>query len=354
MAQPNTQDLRLGIVGTGSMACQMAHAARFVPRVSVASVLSRDASRASAFCSQHASEAIGFDDAAQFFDATDAVYVATPPHSHMAFIEQAIDAGKPILCEKPLTLSSTDTSRLLRRARDARVPLVEAIWTLALPAYREMKRTLEDRRNALLHFDFSYPVDPESQAHILDPHSGGVIVDRSVYGYAAAISLLGDVKQQTAWVVRDETHLEVDAELRLEHAEGARSLITLSINKVGSNLLCLSNGSGLTALGPTSLASETLRRVARPSVTRSSASKSSKTLKSRLKELPLLRALKTKLPAKQQYLSYGASSYAPILTEFVSVIEKGQMESEIVPHNLTEQAAFLAERARLQDERVGQ
>ena len=348
--QLNTNDLRLGIVGTGSMACQMTYAASFVSRVTVACILSRDAGRASAFCSQHAPQAIGFDDASQFFDATDAVYVATPPQSHAAFVEQAIDAGKPVLCEKPLTLSSADTSRLLRKAEDAGVPLVEAIWTLALPAFQELKSTLEHRKNSVLHFDFSYPVDPSRETHVVDPHSGGVIVDRSIYGYAAGISLLGDVKQQTAWVTRDETGLEIDSELRLEHAEGARSLITLSINKVGSNLLYLSNGSGLMVLGPTSLASETLRRVARPSFMRFSASNGSKSLKLRLKELPVLRALKAKLPAKQQFISYGSSSYTPILAEFVSVIERGQIESKIVPHDLSEQAALLAEAARSQDE----
>ena len=340
------QELRLGIVGTGLMAGQMAQAARSVGGVSVSCVLSRDAERASQFCNAHAPGAVATSETSELFHTVDAVYVATPPQTHAAFIELAIRSGKAILCEKPLSLSSADTIRLLKLAREARVPVMEAIWTLALPAYRMLHETFRDRQNAVLHFDFSYPVSVSGQSHILDPVTGGVLVDRSVYGYAAAISLLGDVTRQSVWVTRNETGLETDAELRLEHADGARSLITLSIEKVGPNLLQISNNSGLTTLGPTSLAAETLGHVAPPDTSRPSGPQGKPTLKSRLKTSPRLRALKARLPARNQFMSYGESSYAPILEEFISVLEQGLLESEVVPHRLSEQIALLTEDAR--------
>lgn len=338
--------VRLGIVGTGVMAGQMAQAANAVAGVSVSAVLSRDTGRASAFSDTFAAAAVACDDIGRFFELVDAVYVATPPAAHGGVIEKAIDAGKPVLCEKPLTMSAAETARLLGHARAADVLLMEAIWTLALPAYRALKETLGSRSNALLQFDFSYPADLPLTSHVLQPDTGGVLIDRSVYGYAAAISLFGDVTGQSVWVTRNDAGLDTDAELRLEHAEGARSIISLSLNRIGPNLLSVSNDAELLVLGPTSLAAETIRRHPRPAIGGAQGAGPKSGLKARLKAAPALRAIKARLPAKSQFFSYGASSYAPILQEFVSAVEQGRTESEIVPHRLSTEIAALTETAR--------
>jgi predicted dehydrogenase len=55
----------------------------------------------------------------------DVVHVASPNHVHANQVRAALDAGKHVVCEKPLALSRDDTADLLRRARDSR--LVNAV-----------------------------------------------------------------------------------------------------------------------------------------------------------------------------------------------------------------------------------
>jgi predicted dehydrogenase len=52
---------------------------------------------------------------------TDAVTIATPPHTHASFVREALAAGKHVLCEKPFARDATEASALLKAAEDAGV-----------------------------------------------------------------------------------------------------------------------------------------------------------------------------------------------------------------------------------------
>lgn len=337
--------LRLGVIGTGAMASKMTQAAQYASGISVSAVLSRNAERGARFCEAVAVGATAYVDVQRFFDSVDTVYIATPAATHGKFIEMAIEAGKPILCEKPLTVSSQETRRLLSRARSANVLLMEAIWTLALPAYRELHASFSGRENAVLQFDFSYPVAALPGDHVLDPQYGGVLLDRAVYGYAAAIFLLGEVASQTVWVTRNEVGVDTSAEMRLQHADGAKSIITLSFERLGPNHLFVSDATAMFELGPTSVVAETLKRFERPTPFKGNLETEKPGIKSKLKAAPLLRYIKARLPEKSRFLSFGASPYLPILQDFLATIEEGRLESETVPHMFSEQIASLTEHA---------
>ncbi len=328
------------------MAREMAQAVRSTPGVTVAAVLSRDAARSAQFCRIFANGATGLASLSDFLALVDAVYIATPPDQHGPFIRAAIAAAKPVLCEKPLTTSPEETRQILAAARDANVLVMEAIWTLALPAYRELLSTFRPRRGALLHFDFSYPVNARDGSHYLDGKTGGVLLDRGVYGYAIAIALMGEVLSQSVTLTRNEAGVDTSAELHLTHAEGARSLITLSFDRVGPNFLHASSPEGLITLGPTSLAAETLLRKPQPGPAKARLDSPRTGLKASLKSRPFFRALKSRLARRGRFLGYGASAYQPILREFLNAIERRKPESGIVPHALSERIAVLVADAR--------
>ncbi len=330
------------------MASQMAQAAQNISGMSVSAVLSRRADHGAQFCKEFAYKAKRYVKFQQFFDSVDAVYIATPAVTHGSFIKQAIAAGKPILCEKPLTVSSAETHRLLAHAREANVLLMEAIWTLALPAYQELKASFNGRKNAVLQFDFSYPFSAPPNNHLLDPKNGGVLIDRSVYGYAASIFLLGKVIKQTAWVTHNAAGLDTSAELWLQHAEGARSLISLSFERLGPNRLSISNAANLIELGPSSVAAETVRRVTCPTPGNEKYEIRKPGFRSRLKASSLIRHIRAQLPNNAKFLSFGVSPYVPILQDFLATVDKNRLESETVPHVLSEHIASLTEEARQQ------
>jgi len=110
--------VRLGLVGAGSWG-------RNYLRTASASGL-----HVSCVCRATSVPVDGFtevpvtDDVGQLLRACDAVVVATPPASHESVVMRAIDAGKPVLLEKPAALSHTATDRILSAADAHGVPLL--------------------------------------------------------------------------------------------------------------------------------------------------------------------------------------------------------------------------------------
>lgn len=329
------------------MAREMAAAAKTVPGLVITAVLSREKGRADAFCKEAAPGAVAYDSMADFLGAVEAVYIATPPDQHLAAIEATLRAGCPVLCEKPLTPNPQDTARAVALSRETGVALMEAIWTLTLPAFRALTAqvaVLADPARLRLSFDFSYPLRVDGGSHYLDPVTGGVLLDRAVYGYGAALSLLGPVRAQQAFVSRDKAGLDRSAEIRLEHDSGARSLLTLSFDHLGGNRLEVASGQGLARLGPPSLAAEMLFWEAFHAPGPNGGG-----LRSKLKTLPILRRLNWKrAQARGQFLDAGPSPYAPLLQQFEKVVTTGVCESAVVPLALSTEIARLVGEARLQ------
>jgi predicted dehydrogenase len=79
----------------------------------------------------------------QAFDRVDGIVVATPAPSHAPLAARALEAGKGVLVEKPMTLGSRDAQELVNLARAAGRPLMVGHLLLYQPAVRELKRLLE-------------------------------------------------------------------------------------------------------------------------------------------------------------------------------------------------------------------
>ncbi len=110
--------VRLGLIGAGAWG-------RNYLRTAAA-----DGLHVSCVCRATAAPVDGFaeipvtDDLGQLFRSCDAVVVATPPASHESAVMRAIDAGKPVLLEKPAALSATSVDRMLSAADAHGVPLL--------------------------------------------------------------------------------------------------------------------------------------------------------------------------------------------------------------------------------------
>ena len=76
----------------------------------------------------------------------DAVIIATPPATHAEILEGCVGAGKPCLIEKPLCLDVPTAERLHRLVQQAGVPVLVDQTHLFHPAYRALKRMIEERR----------------------------------------------------------------------------------------------------------------------------------------------------------------------------------------------------------------
>ncbi len=87
-----------------------------------------------------------YDDAQDLIDDPDvnAIYVATPPSSHMAYTRQAAEAGKPVYVEKPMGLNYSECREMNDVCKAAGVLLFVAYYRRALQRFLKIKEMLDE------------------------------------------------------------------------------------------------------------------------------------------------------------------------------------------------------------------
>lgn len=137
LREASTTDVRIGIIGCGRVARRFPAEAKVVSGVNV--VAAYDTNPEAALHMEALSETITkYDNLEQFYDAVDAVYIATPHLTHYEYIKQAIAAGKHVLCETPLVLKGERAKEVYRFAKEKGVFLMEANKTAHCPAFNHL------------------------------------------------------------------------------------------------------------------------------------------------------------------------------------------------------------------------
>ena len=118
--------LRWGVLGVAKIAtAKVIPAMQRAQRCEVVAIASRDGGRATA-----AASALGIGRAHASYEAlladpdVDAVYIPLPNHLHVPWTTRAAEAGKHVLCEKPIALSA-DEARTLLEVRDRTGVLIQ-------------------------------------------------------------------------------------------------------------------------------------------------------------------------------------------------------------------------------------
>ncbi|MBW3636515.1 MAG: Gfo/Idh/MocA family oxidoreductase, partial [Armatimonadetes bacterium] len=173
--------LRWGILSTGNIAHTFARGLRESQTGKLVAVASR---------SQDSAEKFGAEfDVAKRFDSyeklladseVEAVYIATPHPLHAEWAIKAADAGKHVLCEKPLTLNWPDAQRVAQAARRGGVQLMEAFMYRCHPQTAKIVElvasgALGEIRQIEATFAFQGGGDPKSRLHDLELGGGGIL-----------------------------------------------------------------------------------------------------------------------------------------------------------------------------------
>jgi len=180
------RELAWGVIGTGAIAGDLALSLQTSSRCRVVSVVGSSPDKARAFAAKWAVPRAAATVAELVADpAVEAVYVATPHPAHEAHALAAIAAGKPVLCEKPLTMDAAGAARVVEAARARGVLLMEAFMYRCHPLVRELARRLADGAvGRIVHvradFGFRKPRDPAGRLYNL-AKGGGAILDVGCY-----------------------------------------------------------------------------------------------------------------------------------------------------------------------------
>lgn len=351
-----TDQIRLGIVGTGRMASRMMQTLAVLPDFTAQSVASGDADRAEAFAKTFDIPSAATASDMMNDDKIDAVYVCGRSGAHAKHALAALEAGKATLVEKPLATTLKDAQKLADTARSTKTLLVENLWCLALPAYRRMSEGLNSQsygKPVQLQFSFGYPVTPGGYPSLFDPEDGGALLDRGVYGVSLAIHLLGPVHRVVAQAQLDERGVDLTTDLSLEHFSGATSQISVSLTSLMSNTATLSCTHGSIQLGAPVVGSESVlsqqmtpdNGLSQPETIQ----KHDPGLKDRLKSNALLRKIKrVKDATAAQFMPHGADQYAPMLEHFQQTLRSGRSESALATLELSLNTQDVLDQARFQ------
>lgn len=179
---------RWGLVGPGRIAHRFAEAANRLPGSRLALVHGRSAEAAQAFAAQWGAATAPTLEALWADGAVDAVYIATPHSAHAALATACLQAGVPVLCEKPLVATAEQAQALVALARQRQVFLMEALWSRFLPLYAQVGQWLRQGAIGQLHavqssFCFHPAYAPDSR--LFNPAlAGGALLDIGIYNLA--------------------------------------------------------------------------------------------------------------------------------------------------------------------------
>jgi predicted dehydrogenase len=201
--------LRIGILSTADIA-----RTKVIPgmlkarRVEVVAIASRDGARAASVANE-----LGISTAHSSYEAlisdsdVDAVYIPLPNHLHAQWSIAAARAGKHVLCEKPLALTSTDAQAMIdvfeaedRRLMEGFMYRLHPSWT----AVHEMVASGRIGRLTSVQSWFSYFNDDPSNIRNIRDAGGGALFDIGSYGVNLTRWLFGEEPMDVAAsLVRD-------------------------------------------------------------------------------------------------------------------------------------------------------
>ena len=137
-------DLKWGFVGCGEVTERKSGPAfSMIDHSQVIAVMSRNAEKARDYAERHNIEKWYTDAQALISDSeVNAVYIATPPSSHVTYAIMAMKAGKPVYVEKPLAASYIDCQRINRVSADTGTPCYVAYYRRELPYFLRVKQII--------------------------------------------------------------------------------------------------------------------------------------------------------------------------------------------------------------------
>ena len=192
MASP----LRLGLLSTARINRRILPAASASDLVEVGAVASRDDGRGTAYAREH-----GIARAHEGYEAlladpeVDAVYIPLPNSLHVEWTRRALEAGKHVLCEKPLTDEPDDAEALFDLAEGRGLVLAEGFMYRHNPQTRRVEELVREGaigRLQLVRTSFSFPVEGAENIRLDPALDGGSLLDLGTYCVSGARLLAGE------------------------------------------------------------------------------------------------------------------------------------------------------------------
>jgi len=215
MVAPNDARVRWGILGAANIAVKkVAPAMQRGTRCRIVAIASRELGKA-----QRAARELGVERAYGSYEELladpdiEAIYNPLPNHLHVPWTIRAAEAGKHVLCEKPIALSADEARQLLEVRERTGVLIGEAFMVRNHPqwlAVRDLvqRGSIGDLRVVAGHFSY-FKRDPNDVRSVLE-WGGGGLMDVGCYPITMARWLFGEEPEAAIGIVDRDPELRVD------------------------------------------------------------------------------------------------------------------------------------------------
>ncbi len=180
------KEVNWAIMAPGNIATKFATALKGVESAKLYSVASRNPRKAAEFANQFTFE----KSAASYADLVadpkvDVVYIASPHSLHAEQSILCLQAGKAVLCEKPMTVNTPEAEAVFSLAKKKHLFFMEAVWTRFMPTLQKVRSWIEEGRIGQVemvqaNFGFCFPF--EASHRLYDKAlAGGALLDLGIY-----------------------------------------------------------------------------------------------------------------------------------------------------------------------------
>jgi dihydrodiol dehydrogenase / D-xylose 1-dehydrogenase (NADP) len=223
-----------GVIGCGGIAQKFADCMKHVATAELAAVASATPGKAEKFARQFGVDS-AYGDYNQLVGRDDiqAVYVATTHNFHYENVKLALEHGKAVLCEKPMTVAAWEAHELVALARKQKLFLMEGMWTRFLPAICQVRDWLADGeigelRQIRADFGFDAPFDPEGRVYN-KALAGGALLDAGIYPVSLASMIAGSPVAVEAIADIGSTSVDEQSFYLLRYEGGAIASLSASV-----------------------------------------------------------------------------------------------------------------------------
>lgn len=194
MLRNESQDvIKVGIVGCGRVSERFPSEAEVVNGIDVCAAYDINSEATVALIAKGNDNIIAYDNLNDFYDAVDAVYVATPHLAHYPCIKEALIREKHVLCETPMVLSGVQAKELYKLAEQQGVILMEANKTAHCPAFNHLMVLIKSGLiGEVVDIEASLSQLLDKTGREFDPdQAGGALYEEGSYPLLPIIKLLG-------------------------------------------------------------------------------------------------------------------------------------------------------------------
>lgn len=184
----------------------------------------------------------------------DIVYISTTHNFHCQNVIDALNAGKHVLCEKPMGISSDEIETMVTVANKSGKFLMEAMWMRFLPAYREAIRRAKSGEIGEIQyitasFGFNSP-NLKPDGRLLNPDlAGGALYDVGVYPLTIVSDIFGwQPDSFSAQAVLSETGIDQSIQVQLSYEGGKMAQVFGSIAMNTNKEACIYGSEGFIKL----------------------------------------------------------------------------------------------------------